>query len=143
MASLLPNLDEVLRRHNLTEQQIDVACSHGHVVEIAGKLSTWKYLAFHIGLDETDVTDIERDNSHDHRSQCLAALQKWRQKFGSNATYLSLAKGLEKVGRLDLVETVCEIFQSNRCGTTISGSTKRLGTKAEVVTLSKREKGWW
>ena len=142
MASILPNLDEVLCRYSMTEQQINVACSHEHIVEIANKVSTWDYLAFHIGLDDTDIVAIERNNPHDYRSQCLATLLMWRQKFGSNATYLSLAKGLEKVGRLDLVEAVCTMFQRDGCGASITRSTKSLGTKAEVTPLSERVKGF-
>ena len=137
-----PSLVEVLGRYSLTEQQIDVACSHEHMVEIASKVNKWDYLAFHIGLDDADVTDIEHDKPHGHRSQCVAALLKWRQKFGSNATYLSLAKGLEKVSRLDLVEAVCKMFIAGR-GASISPDptpTKCSGTKTEVTLLSDKLK---
>ena len=137
-----PSLVEVLGRYSLTEQQINVPCSHEHMVEIASKVNKWECLVLSIGLTDIEVTAIQRDKPNDYRLQCSAALLKWRQKFGSNATYLSLAKGLEKVGRLDLVETVCKMFIDGR-GTSISPDpkpTKCSATETEVTLLSDRLK---
>ena len=136
-----PSLVEVLGRHSLTEQKINVACSHEHAEEIASKVNKWERLVLSIGLTDIEVTAIQRDKPNDYRLQCSAALLKWRQKFGSEATYLSLAKGLEKVGHLDLVETVCKAFQRDGCGTSIIES-KCLGTKTELPPLSERVKGF-
>ena len=66
--------------------------------------------------------------------------------MGSNATYLSLTKGLEKVGHLDVVEAVCKAFQRDGCGASISDpdSIKCSGndSEAEVTSLSDRVKGF-
>ena len=128
----------MLGRYSLTEQQIDVPCSHEHVEELASKVNKWECLVFSIGLTDIEVTTIQRDKPNDYRLQCSAALLKWRQKLGSKATYLSLAKGLEKVGRLDLVEAVCKMFQRDGCGTSISDPDpiKCSGNEYEITSLS-------
>ena len=144
MASLLPSLVEVLCKHSLTEQQIDAPCSYEHVVEIASKVNKWERLVLSIGLTDIEVTAIQRDKPNDYRLQCSAAFEKWRQKLGSNATYLSLAKGLEKVSRLDLVEAVCKMFIAGR-GASISPDptpTKCSATETEVTPLSDKLKSF-
>ena len=97
-------------------------------------------------MTDIEVTAIQQDNPRDYRLQCSAAFEKWRQKLGSNATYLSLTKGLEKVGHLDVVEAVCKAFQRDGCGASISDpdSIKCSGndSEAEVTSLSDRVKGF-
>ena len=120
--------------------QINVACSREHAEEIASKLNKWERLVLSIGLTDIEVTATQRDKPNDYRLQCSAAFEKWRQKLGSNATYLSLAKGLEKVARLDVVEAVCKAFQRDGCGASISDPDpiKCSGNEAEVISLSDR-----
>jgi len=40
----------------------------------------------------------------------LALLQKWREKYGPNATYRNLAKSFYDASKPDLVETVCVVM---------------------------------
>lgn len=40
----------------------------------------------------------------------MALLQKWREKYGANATYRKLAKSFYDAGKPGLVETVCAVM---------------------------------
>ncbi len=78
------------------------------ISELAMKLERWELLLPHIGLDECDRIAIKNDYSS-YEEQRIALLSKWKRLFGSRATYLKLAEGLEKIGHFDLVEKLCSL----------------------------------
>lgn len=108
MASL--SLDEVLQRYGLKEEHLNISCSLEQRSEIAEAIVNWKDLAPAIGLDEKDVITIKSDHQ-DYRSQCSAALTRWEEIKGKEATYLSLAKALTAKRNASCVEKLCEIFK--------------------------------
>ncbi len=61
------------------------------------KLDKWELLAQLIGLTQADCTAIKANSWICYEQQRVAALVKWRGKFGSTATYLKLAEGLKKI----------------------------------------------
>ncbi len=61
-------------------------------------------------MGECDRIAIEKDNSS-YEEQRIAVLRKWRRLYGSRATYLKLAEGLEKIDHLNLVEELCKIYK--------------------------------
>jgi hypothetical protein len=103
---------DVLERMHLTPDQLNIPCSFKHCTEVAAVLLKWEPLAPWIGLNEADITTVQQDHRGDYRSQCSAALSKWRHKFGCRATFLRLAEGMEKTGDLERVEELCRVFST-------------------------------
>ena len=112
MACKVLKLDDELKEHGLTRGQLNIPCSLEVSRALAMKIDDWKLLAPFIGLSEQDTAAIQEDN-RSHKVQSLASLTTWWRKFGSKATYLMLAEGLEKIERLDLVRELCVLFEDS------------------------------
>ena len=67
---------------------------HCHIIAIKiGK--EWQTLATFIGISDTDVNDI-KERHQELQDRRLALLKKkWKKFYGSEATYVKLAHGLE------------------------------------------------
>lgn len=94
-----------------TREQLDIPSSFQGLSELAEILDEWEDLAPVIGLSKIDISTIQ----HNHRiSQCSASLKKWGEIQGIEATFLSLAHGLEKRRKMDVVEKLCQIFMTRQ-----------------------------
>ena len=87
---------------------MDIAVEDKFLSDISGDpdlQNQWQYLATGIGVAEDIIHDI---NLITTENKCLALLRRWKQLYGSGATYLKLIEGFEylAVGRRDLTETV-------------------------------------
>ena len=102
------DVDDILKGSGLTREQLNVPCPAAECDVFAAKVDRWELLAPYIGLSERDSIDIKED-SKTYQEQRLASFRKWRNKFGSKATYMSLIEALDKISRLDLVTELCEI----------------------------------
>ena len=104
-------LDDVLKEHGLTRDQLNTRCSSEVSIALSMKLERWEMLAHCIGLSEKDCAAIKEDN-RSYEAQCHATLSRWRKQLGRKATYLMLAEGLEKLKRRDLVEELCILYSA-------------------------------
>lgn len=59
-----------------------------------------------IGLTFQEANDIQQQYPSDSVKQRKALLEKWSQKFGSEATYLELREGFQKIKRKDIAEDI-------------------------------------
>ena len=110
MACRVVKLEDELKEHGLTRNQLKTRCSLEVSRALAMKIDDWKLLAPFIGLSEQDIAAIQDDN-RSYETRSIASLTKWKRQFGSKATYLMLAEGLEKIGRLDLVGELCVLCE--------------------------------
>ena len=110
MACRVVKLDDELKEHGLTRDQLNTPCSTEVSRALAMKIDDWKLLVSFIGLSEQDIAAIQEGN-RSYETQSLASLTRWRRQLGSKATYLMLAEGLEKIGRLDLVGELCVLCE--------------------------------
>ena len=69
-------------------------------------------LALSLGLTKADAEHIKQDNS-DERTRKAETLFKWREKNGSDATYLSLVKVFIQDKKRELAEFVMEYFSKS------------------------------
>ena len=104
----MANLDVLFNREGLTREALDIPAED----KILGIISNdpdlqdqWECLATGIGVAEDVVHDINETTTE---NKCLALMRRWKQLYGSGATYLKLIEGFEyqAVGRRDLTETV-------------------------------------
>ncbi len=107
-----PTVGDILAHCGLTESQLDKPCSNVDIANIAGFFGSWRDVAPHLGLDETDVEEVEEDGRKGAERR-LKALQKWKSKFGFKATYKWLVEALMKVNLADCAEQVCELVKSH------------------------------
>ncbi len=106
--NIVVRLDSVLLLKELTREQLATPCPTDQCNELAMKLDRWELLAPFIGLSEGDCTAIKENNSS-YELQRLAMISKWKKMYGSEATYLKLALGLEKIQQFDLIEDLCRL----------------------------------
>ena len=104
------SLEEVLP-YNLKREHLNIPCLFEQQRQLADQLTSWEDLASVIGLNQADISAINKDHPNDFRSKCSAALNRWEDIKGKGATYLNLAEGLLKLRKVSCVEKLCEIFR--------------------------------
>ena len=65
-------------------ERLDQACTDEDLLELAPSLTNWKAVSPYLGLTEAEEEDIGILSLERQR---IAVLRKWRDKFGSTATY--------------------------------------------------------
>ena len=99
-------LEELLKQVSVNLEKLNDSISDDHLHEIAIFLTSWRKVATYLGLSESDLGDIEREERDEHLKK-LKALQKWKGKFGFRATYRKLVEVLLSLARADVAENVC------------------------------------
>ncbi len=135
----LPSLDGVFEQYGLSKEELNTPCSTDDCTELAMKLDKWELLAQVIGLTQADCTAIKANSWISYEQQRVAALVKWKGKFGSRATYLNLAEGLKKIDNLDLVEELCKIYKRHQFKCILTQPTSRKANSQQNIEASYRE----
>ena len=110
-SNITVELCDVLTGHGLTRDELNIPCHAEACNSIAMKLDRWELLASFLGLAEEDCTAIREDYNTSYAVQRSVSLTRWRRQLGSKATYLMLAEGLEKIGRMDLIGKLCVLYK--------------------------------
>ncbi|XP_078600468.1 uncharacterized protein LOC144875406 [Branchiostoma floridae x Branchiostoma japonicum] len=71
--------------------------------------SDWKDLAFHLGLEQPDINNIEGRN-RDDKSRCMDLLEEWLKRNGERATIEVLMEALSEANLQSVVDVV-ELLQ--------------------------------
>ena len=104
-----PSLEDLLK--DVPPEKLDQPCRDDHLCAIALSITRWKSIAPFLGLTKAEEENIEKDCG-ENETQKIGMLRKWRETFGRKATYRKLAKVFFKLERVDLVEEVCELLQT-------------------------------
>ena len=103
-----PTLDGLLKEVGIPMSLLEQRCSDDHLTSISLFLY-WRKVAPHLGLDETDIEEI--DSKKIEPEKRLEMLQKWKMKKSYLATFKVLVEALLKVGCADHAERVCRLLQ--------------------------------
>ena len=77
--------------------------------ELSGRVgNSWEALARRLGFIRAEITGFHKDNE-EYAKKAFSMLEKWKEKFASDATYRVLHAALchELVCRKDLAEEFC------------------------------------
>ena len=105
-------LDELLKKTEIHPETLNGRISDDHLREIAlfKTLTNWRTVVTYLGLDKNDLDAIKREED-DEQMKKLNALEKWKGKFGSKATYRKLVDVLLKLEKTDAAEEVCHLLK--------------------------------
>ena len=107
-SSLRDSVRTILEEFSLTERELNKATDD--VVFLNLGLNFDYFLGIHLGLSKSDIKAIENDHNSD-QNRVVALFWKWRERKGSDATYLSLMKVLIEYKNQEAAEKLCQYYQ--------------------------------
>ena len=107
-----PQLVELCKRFELSNDAIDKEVSDEHILEIYPQLKNWRRVAAHLGLTQADSQAIEGVAKSDEVLMRLYMLQEWKRKkiLDGTVTYQVLLKALIKCSCPESAIQVCELL---------------------------------
>ena len=134
----VPTYDELLAHFDVKKSVMKLTFNDKHLREFSLKLDTWERLARFLEMPSPDIAKIK--SQVDVEEQKIRALECWKQRCGSMATYEAMVKALLQISRTDLAEKVITLIQSSR--STSSSETEH--TAEEVIsTLEELEEEFY
>ena len=102
-------LEELLKEVGVCPEKLNQSISDDRLRDVALFLTSWRTVAQYIGLSDIDMSDVEREGGSEQERR-LKALQKWKGKFGFEATYRKLVEVLLSLTMADVAEKVCKLL---------------------------------
>ncbi len=107
-----PTVNEILAHCGVTDAQLENPCSNDDITAIARFLISWRTLAPHLGLDESEEEEIEEDGREEAEKK-LKALRKWKSKFAHKATYKVLVEALVNINMAEHARHICQLVEAH------------------------------
>ena len=100
------NLTSLLQKYNLSQADVEKPCDDNLFLILEPKISNYDDTAPYFGFNQPEV-DIQIEE----QSKELSMLWKWRNRNGSDATYLAIMKIFLDMKEQNLAETVLQHFK--------------------------------
>jgi hypothetical protein len=104
-------LGELVEHVGLSDADLGTRCEDEDLSDLCLLIPSWKTLAPFLKLTDTEIEDIDSDNSKS-REKVLSMLKKWKRKHTFQATYKVLVEVFLKVGDAETAEKVCNHLKS-------------------------------
>ena len=101
-----PSFESVVAHYGLTGGQLHAECGDDVLRSLAPRMNRWRNID--LELDSGVVDAIERESSTDDEGKRRKLLERWKEKFGHEATYERLVRDFVASDRSDLAGIVCE-----------------------------------
>lgn len=108
------SLDDRIKKHHVTPNDLKCRCTAEHAAEIAKHFSEWRLADTWLNVTPDEVNVIEENHKNDENLKRKAFLKKWITKNGDDATYLMLLKALHHCERNDLVESLLKLIKQGK-----------------------------
>ena len=95
--------EEVANIVGLAADELSKPCNNSIITSLADCFSQWRVISL---LSELDINDIDRNKPTEEEKR-IAALRKWRDMNGSEATYKVLVDALLSSGERYQAENLC------------------------------------
>ena len=95
------------------DMSLSKECSDKHLYQISKLIADWKEVAPELRLTQQDEADILEYAPYSVSTQRITMLRKWRQKYGTAATYQRLSDAFRDCGRQDLVDKISELVHTS------------------------------
>ena len=106
------SLKELLDHVGISNADLDTECSDEDLTSLAFKISSWKFVARFLDLEETDIVDIT-DKHVSEKERAHLMLKRWKERLGFKATFRVLVEVfLEKLKNAQMAEEVCHQLKS-------------------------------
>ena len=104
---------ELIQKKSLTKEQLLRECNDNLFLELSNQIPHCGLtLTLCLGLTRCDAEKIKRDNENENE-RIIATLLKWRERNGSDATYLTLVKIFMKCKNRELAEFILDYVIKN------------------------------
>ena len=106
-------LEELCKRFDLTDDDIDMEVSNEHIKEIYSQLKKWRRLAVHLSFTGADIAQIAREANQDVALLMkLYMLQQWKSKgkLDKIASYRVLLNALLECTCTESAVQLCELL---------------------------------
>ena len=81
---------ELVAKHRLTEEELSLKATPKLFAHIIKYMDNWRKIRPHLGLNAVDQEDIEEKS--EASQQRLFMLERWKEKFGREATFFKLVE---------------------------------------------------
>ena len=99
-----------LEEKNLTKKDLQELCDDSVLRNLTKDLDNWQLVGFYFNLD---IKAIKEDNT-DEECRRIDMLYRWKEKQGSEATYLKLVEGFMDAERLDIVDQALDFLKEGK-----------------------------
>jgi hypothetical protein len=97
----------IAKNVGLGSEELDRPCEDYLFPKLADIVHPWREV-FASLLTQVDLDDIDSENNgRSEQTKRIAALRKWKAKYGHGATYEILVRALLNIGKVDQAETMC------------------------------------
>ena len=108
-------LTEIIQKRSLTMEQLSWECDDNLFLELSTQIPhSGLSLALSLELTRADEEQIKRDEDNE-RDRIIATLLKWKERNGSDATYLALVKIFIQYKNRELAEFILDYAIKNVC----------------------------
>ena len=109
--SVMEQIAELMRIYQLTEREVGQEISETHITQIT--LLSWEEVGQHLpGVSRQDIRDIDKDG-HEQMDKRRRLLDMWKERNGSNATYIAMITAMLKAQKREEAEAICRLLRPN------------------------------
>ena len=106
---------KVVKHFNLSEGQINEECSFVTILKVHKRVTGWRNVAPYLFMPDKAQEIVETVDQCSHLNDVgkrLELLTRWKQCYGSEATYKMLVEAFLSADRRDLAEEVCRALNN-------------------------------